>query len=88
MDGDRSPREEGWEEETEEILDRIRNRGDQRIGQYLLNAVNHDMDDGVEMWKGREKMSQREKEQTVLWNMEAPELLEALKELDEEVRNR
>ncbi len=86
MESDRPPREYGYMKETQEICNRIHNRGDQRIGQYLLNAVRYSIDDEVEMWKGHEKISQQEKEQQVLWNIEAPELLEALRKFDDEVR--
>ena len=43
FDKAREPREKGWEEETEEIIEHLRNRGDQRIGQLLINAVKRDM---------------------------------------------
>jgi hypothetical protein len=74
-ESDRPPREDGWIEETEEVCDRICNRGDQRIGQYVLNAL---ATDGV---TNAEEIENR------LWNIEAPELLELLQRLDEEVRD-
>ena len=75
-ESDRPPREDGWIEETEEICDRIRNRGDQRIGQYLLNALAIDGVTNAEEIKNR------------LWKIEALELLELLERLDEEVRGK
>lgn len=44
IDNAREPREKGWEEETEKIIEHIRNRGDQRIGQLLVNAVSQDLE--------------------------------------------
>lgn len=44
VDHAREPREEGWKEETEEIFEHIRNRGDLRIGQLIINAVSRDID--------------------------------------------
>lgn len=44
IDHAREPREEGWKEETEQIIEHIRNRGDLRIGQLIINAVSKDVD--------------------------------------------
>ena len=74
MNADRPPREDGWKEETEAIFERIRNRVDQRIGQYLLNALSTD---GV---TDPERMENR------LWNIEAPELLDLLRQFDDVMR--
>jgi len=41
MKKNREPRSKGFEEETEEICQLIKNRGDQRIGQQIINAVYH-----------------------------------------------
>jgi len=44
IDHAREPREKGWEEETEQIIEHIRNRGDLRIGQLLINAISKDVE--------------------------------------------
>jgi hypothetical protein len=44
FDHARPPREEGWEEETEKIIEHIKNRGDQRIGQLIVNAVSKEIE--------------------------------------------
>lgn len=44
FDNAREPREKGWDEETEKIVEHLRNRGDQRIGQLLINAVSKEVD--------------------------------------------
>lgn len=67
MEHDREPRSEGWKNETEQIFNLIRSRGDQRIGQLLLNAVRKEHGDGSV-----------EEAANHLWNLEAPELLELL----------
>jgi hypothetical protein len=67
MDADRPPRSEGWKNETEQIFNLIRSRGDQRIGQLLLNAVRSEHGDGSV-----------EEAANALWKLEAPELLELL----------
>lgn len=43
IDHARPPREEGWEEETEKVFEAIRNRGDLRIGQLIVNAVREEV---------------------------------------------
>jgi len=104
----RVPREEGYKKETEQIIFQLRNRGDQRVGQLILNAVRKYYDDEVpdpsemvdfdksveemsdeEMENYLEKMERAETAQKAwlenqLWNMEAPELLEALKTMSTE----
>lgn len=47
MDKHREPREEGWKKQTEQIIFQLRNRGDQRIGQLILNAVRNYYGDEV-----------------------------------------
>lgn len=65
----RDPRQEGYEEETEEIFEVIQNeRGDQRIGQFLINAV-----------RSRYKLTDKETIEQKIWSMEAPQLLETVK---------
>ena len=44
IDRARPPREKGWNEETEKIIEIIRNRGDQRIGQLIINAISQDIE--------------------------------------------
>jgi len=40
LSADRPPRSEGYKEETKQLFDLIQEeRGDQRIGQFLINAV-------------------------------------------------
>jgi len=43
VDNARPPREEGWKEETEEVFEAIKNRGDLRIGQAIINAVSDEV---------------------------------------------
>lgn len=43
IDHARPPREEGWEEETEKVFEAIRNRGDMRIGQLIINAISEEV---------------------------------------------
>jgi len=81
MDQERVPRSEGFEEETEEICQLIKNRGDQRIGQQIINAVYHT--DKLENIKEHNQgLSHKEEVEIALWGIEAPELLEALQELE------
>lgn len=77
---DRPPREEGWEQETEQIINRLRNRGDQRIGQLLINAV-RSSDKYDKYQENGAFRTEKEMVEQILWNIEAPELLEGLKEL-------
>ena len=99
----REARQNKYRKETEQLLHRIRNRGDQRIGQLLLNAVktHSDLPELYEPSKPTSEMSEKElsealnkmsqaeaarkaKVQNILWEMEAGELLEALKTLESE----
>ena len=105
-DHHRQPRERGYKKETEQIIYRIRNRGDQRIGQLIINALrtHHedqipDTKDMVDMDRDIREMSDEEAEkylrqieraetaqkakiENLLWNLEAPDLLEALQTLE------
>ena len=67
----REPREEGWEEETEEIIEHIRNRGDLRIGQLLINAVSRDLE--------HESPAEPEKDVSEMTYEEAEEYVRQLK---------
>lgn len=71
-EADRPPRSEGWKNETEQIFNLIRSRGDQRIGQLLLNAVRREYGDGSV-----------EEASHALWELEAPDLLKLLEEMNE-----
>lgn len=107
-DHNRPDREEGYKKETEQIIFELRNRGDQRIGQLILNAVRKhysdkvpDPSEMVDFDKSVEDMSDEELEnylekmeraetaqkawlENQLWNMEAPQLLKALKTMSTE----
>jgi len=78
---DRPPRSDGYEEETEKIIGYLRERGDQRIGQYLINAVRttsvYDRIANSPSYNHNEAVDQ------ALWSIEAPELLEAIQKLEE-----
>lgn len=67
---ERSPREDFWEEETEELCELLQNRGDQRIGQFILNTL---AENGI---------TEKEEICNNLWNIEADELLELAKQLE------
>ncbi|WP_049937217.1 hypothetical protein [Haloplanus natans] len=84
------PRQSGYEDETEEICRYIlEERGDQRIGQYLINAVRHSDEWERLEEQGREtSRSDKEKTESVLWNIEAPELLKAIEEFEGRGENR
>lgn len=74
------PRHEGFKEETEEICRYIREeRGDQRIGQYLINVLKYS-DRWGEM---DEDFSHEEKVTNLLYDIEASEILKAIKQLEE-----
>jgi len=45
IDHARPPREEGFKEETEQIAEILHERGDQRIGQLIINAIRSQMED-------------------------------------------
>ena len=103
---DRVSRERGFKKETEQIIYYLRNRGDQRIGQLLINAVREHYEDEIADLKDavtknnpigemnddefREYLENRERAETarkakvedLIWNIEAPELVEALKTMD------
>jgi len=71
---DRPPRSEGYKEETEELFELIREeRGDQRIGQFLINVVR--ASDMYEKIHETSRGSWQEDVEQTLWNLEAPELL-------------
>lgn len=70
-DHDRIDREEAYLEETMRVATQLLNRGDQRIGQLILNAVR------AEYGEGR-----IEDAANALWEMEAPELLELLEDFN------
>jgi len=74
------PRQEGFKEETEEICRYIREeRGDQRIGQYLINVLNYS-----DKWEEMdEDLSYEEKVTNLLYNIEASELLKTIKEFED-----
>lgn len=78
-DHDRLPREEGYKAETRQIAEFIENRGDQRIGQLLINAVRET--DQFDKIMEKTEASFNEAAELVLWNIEAPELLKALEQL-------
>jgi len=74
MESDRPPRSEGFQEETDRLKQLLDSRGDQRIGQLLINAASRDMDD-----VSKEAVEQR------LWNIEDDRLVDAIEELLEDV---
>lgn len=81
------PREEKYEEEAEEVIKYIRNRGDLRIGQLILNAAVLSMDapeEGEEVQPGewRDYMDKiKADEHRHAFNIEDDELLENLKKM-------
>jgi serine protease inhibitor len=78
-------RQEGYEEETEEICQYIlKERGDQRIGQYLINALQFS---GRWDEQADEDASKEENLSTILWDIEAPELLRAIEEFEDRGEN-
>lgn len=76
LETNREPREEGWEEQTKEICEHLKNRGDQRIGQFLINAVSQDV-----TAETPEEFDEKVKRR--LWNLEAPDLLALLENFEE-----
>lgn len=77
---DGPPRSETTKEETEQIFEHLKNRGDLRIGQYLINAVCE-----TDMYSRALKQTgcnHHECIELVLYDMEAEELLEAIKKYD------
>lgn len=85
-EANRPPREEGWAEETEEIFDKIQNRGDQRIGQYLINVIRNT--DKYEYVKRKTGYDDKQAVEQILWNIEAKELLEAIIKREKEREKR
>lgn len=96
VDHARPAREEGWKEETDEIIERIENRGDQRIGQLLINAVSQDIEfedfpepdedaDAEEVIEKCNQVRNRNKARIEkrLWSIEADELLTLINELEQ-----
>jgi len=90
---DRPPREKLYEEETEQIINKIRNRGDQRIGQLIINAISKSSDlpeppseEKLEKMKPEDAVKKIEQYQKKrkgaieqrIWSMEADTLLEYL----------
>lgn len=67
FDHAREPREEGWREETERIIKHIRNRGDLRIGQLLINAISQDIEheEPIEIDKQPEEMMEKEAQERI-----------------------
>lgn len=91
----RPPREVGYSEETKKICNYLRTgRGDQRIGQLLINAIR--FSDKVDYEKPTDADSLEEVEavkarnkariEKALYGIEAPELLEALDNYFNEVK--
>jgi len=81
LKNDGAPRSETAEEETEQIFEHLRNRGDLRIGQYLINAVSKS-EKYKRLTQKTDKNHRADAEQ-VLWTMEAEELLEAIQTMEE-----
>ena len=84
---DRPTRQEGYYDETLQICEIITNqRGDQRIGQLLINAMSHAVDsESYEDVESREDvaLASANRKATIeqkLWNIEAPELLKLLRQ--------
>jgi len=63
----------GFAEETEAIFQFIRDRGDQRIGQYLINAI-----------KSETKVVGKEEIEQKIWGLNADRLLEILQSYESE----
>jgi hypothetical protein len=81
MNKEREPRSKGFKEETQKICKLIKNRGDQRIGQQIINAIYHS--EKLENIKEHNQgLSHKEEVEIALWELEAPQLLEALQKLD------
>ena len=85
MEASREPRSEGYRKETQQIIKHLENRGDQRIGQLLINAART-----TESYKyaceSDSFANHNEAAEQVLWSMEAPELLKALNKLNEDIQ--
>jgi hypothetical protein len=73
------PRNTEYEEETKQIFEIIQEeRGDQRIGQFLINAVRSSR--RFETVDNMSDNTWQEVVELVLWQTEAPELLEMLRD--------
>jgi len=84
MSADRPPRSEGYKEETEQLFELIQEeRGDQRIGQFLINIVRSS--DRFEKANETSENSFNEVVEHVLWNVEAPELLKMAEDYTDRV---
>jgi len=76
---DRAPRSEGYKEETEELFELIQeHRGDERIGQFIINAVRFS-ERFDEIRENSSEKWQYTAEQ-MIWAMDAPELLSMVKD--------
>jgi len=76
---DRQPRSEGYKEETQQLFNLIQEeRGDQRIGQFLINAVRSS--DKFEEVEKRSDESWHAQVEQVMWGLEAPELLKMVED--------
>lgn len=76
----KKPREERYAEETEEIVKYIKNRGDLRVGQAIINAVmSSERYEKYELEMENECLALHE----CLFNMEAPELLKAFESVSD-----
>jgi hypothetical protein len=68
-----------YEEETEQIFEIIQQeRGDQRIGQFLINAVRSSKK--FETVDSKNDYHWKEVVELILWQAEAPEILEMLRD--------
>jgi len=70
---DRPPREIGFAEETEQIFQHLRSRGDQRIGQYFINAI-----------RSETGATEKEDIEQEIWNLEADRLLNIIESYESE----
>jgi len=81
LENNEPAREEKYSEETQEILEHIGNRGDQRIGQLLINAV-RSTERHRRVCESNSFANHNEAAEQILWNIEAPRLLKALNNLN------
>lgn len=80
----RKPREDGWSEETEEFYELLQERGDQRIGQLIINAIRERYGENAPAVSSRGDMSEKKAFfHDRLWNMEAEELVRLIENLYE-----
>jgi len=76
---DRPPRSEGYKEETQQLFNLIQEeRGDQRIGQFLINAVRNS--DKFKKINERTGANWHEDVEQVMWGLEAPGLLKMVED--------